>query len=106
MVLIVIFAVAHKRSERMVSVTTQQFSRGTVVTGDDIAKRRRYIRYQVPGRGERYFLDPIANKFKVDGGWRKIVELTLKQNGKEATDKDIYESQFRLETGQVLLIPL
>jgi hypothetical protein len=105
-VLIVVFGVTHKRSARTVSVTTQQFSRGTVVTGDDIAKDRGYIRYQVPGRGERYFLNPIANKFKVDGGWRKIAELTLKHNGKEATAKDIYESQFRLETGQILLIPL
>ena len=87
-------------------MTNQQFSRGTVVTGDDIAKDRRYIRYQVPGRGEQYFPGPIANRFKVDGGWRKIAELTLKHDGKETKDKDIFEWQFRLETGKVLLIPL
>jgi len=87
-------------------VANQQFSRGTVVTGDDIVKDRGYIRYQVPGRGERYFLGPIANRFKVDGGWRKIAEWTLKHDGKETNDKDIFEWQFRLETGQVLLIPL
>jgi hypothetical protein len=105
-VLIVIFGVAHKRSARMVSVTNQQFSRGTIVPGDDIAKDRRYIRYQVPGRGEQYFPGPIAFRFRVPGGWQKIAELTLKHDGKQTSDKDIYEWQFRLETGQVLLIPL
>lgn len=102
-VLIVIFGIAQKRSATTVN---QQFSGGAIVTRKEIGNNRAYVRYRIAARGERYWLSSIAGRFRVAGGWQKIAELTLKESGKSATDKDIIDSQFRLEAGQVVLIPL
>jgi hypothetical protein len=106
LVLIVIFGVAEKRATTTVARIDQQFSSGAVVKPDDIATSRAYVHYRIPKRGKRYWVGPIAERFRVAGGWRKIAETTLKQSGKQATDKDISEWQFRLEAGQIVLIPL
>ena len=105
-VLIVIFGMAQRRSATTLNRTNQQVSHGATFTRSDIANNRAYIRYLIAGRGKRYWLGSIADRFKVDGGWRKIAEMSLKHDGKETKDKDIFEWQFRLETGKVLLIPL
>ena len=103
-VLIGAFCIAQKRS--VPGVVNQGFNGGTVVRRNDIANSRAYVRYRIPARGDRYWLSSIAGRFRVAGGWRKIAELTLRESGKPATDKDINEAQFRLEAGQVVVIPL
>ena len=105
LVLIVIFGVAEKRSTTAVARIEPEFGNGAVVKADDIANNRAYVHYRIPKRGKRYWPGLIAERFRVAGGWRKIAETTLKQSGKQATDKDISEWQFGLEAGQVVLIP-
>ena len=105
LVLIVIFGVAQKQPATTANLIEQPFSRGAVVKRDDVANNRGYVHYRIPKRGKRYWLGSIAERFGVAGGWRKIAETTLKQSGKQATDKDISEWQFRLEAGQEVLIP-
>ena len=105
-VLIVAFGVAQKRSVRSVNRVNQQFAQGTIVRRNDIANDRRYVRYLIRDRGKRYWLGSIAHRFEVAGGWRRIAETTLKHSGKQTTDKDVSESQFQVEAGQTVLIPL
>ena len=104
--LVVIFAAAQKRISTPVDQQNPKFTLGAIIHSDQLAKDRSHIRYTIQGKEKRYWLGSIADRFAVGGGWRKIAATTLKQQGKQSTDKEVFEMQFRVEVGQEVMIPL
>ena len=80
-------------------------AQGQIQLEPDFARSRGFIRYRIAGTGKRYWYGTIAERFGVAGGWKGIAATTLdpyrKLNGAE-----VEKSQYRLETGQEVKIPI
>ncbi|MCU1266652.1 MAG: hypothetical protein JWM21_2970 [Acidobacteria bacterium] len=72
----------------------------------DFARSRGYIRYRIAGTGKRYWYSAIADRFGVAGGWKGIAAATLDRDRKGLNSSDLEKSQFKLETGQEVRIPI
>ncbi|MGH9931883.1 MAG: hypothetical protein ACREA9_22010 [Pyrinomonadaceae bacterium] len=99
-------AVQKKSSSTTFDRENPELALGKIISHNDLAKDRSYVRYTIRGTGERYWLGSIADRFRIAGGWRRIAQTTLKQQGKQSTDQEVSEMQYRVEVGQQVLIPI
>jgi len=81
-------------------------SQGTAIYQSDFIDQRSYVRYHIAGTGRRYWYGSIAERFHVVGGWKKIAENTLKINTNAIAAGELEESQYVLEVGQEVRIPI
>jgi hypothetical protein len=90
------------------SARTQDYGAAEVAAGQPVevpnfSAGRGFINYQIAGSGRRYWYSSVAARFRVCGGWKKIVRENLKDSaGPGAVD----DAQYKLEAGKVIKVPL
>jgi hypothetical protein len=96
-------AIEYRRREARLN---SQISQGEAYDRPDFGQWRGYIRYQVAKSGRTSWLGPIAQRFQVTEGWRKIAEVTLQAKGEKPDQAEIDAFQFRVDIGTEIRIPL